>query len=677
MYCWTEIAVWGNELGIKETGLLFRSDIQGLRAIAVGAVVAYHLGLPISGGFVGVDVFFVISGFVISRLIMREADSSDGFSFKNFYGRRIKRILPIFVVVTAATLIASRFLLSPFGEIQQISRTGTWAAFLAANEQLLREDTYLGLVSNPLRHLWSLAVEEQFYILFPVGFVAFLRLSRRSIRYEDRARFVMGMFVAISLVACISLSHSGNSFFQQIAFFSTFTRTWQFLVGVVAAVLVKQSRSTQPVARIFLASSSVVGLCWSFLSLNETGTYPGLWALLPTLSTAGILISSERGTLLWRMLSLKPLVLVGDISYGLYLWHWPVVVFVARQTELTWNVALIIGIFSILLSRLTYHFIERPFREFKIKFRWLSFLAIAASSILLLTSSLIGRYADSQVARAFSPKVPEDSQLVRFGLGVRDTKLNLVETCNDPTAAIENLLSDCSNGAISGKPGILVIGDSHAAAIGDGLFVAAQNLGVGAVGFFEYGCPFIDGYTVQRIEDCVLSIDRSIELIHQLKPKVVVIAQSYSAYLTLEQPATTRVSPNANIAISADVSKEANRLVRSFELRLREILDGSRTVVILEEVPFAVMPGTRTADEFLSHMRLLEVVNGDLIGRFRGLKDVRLVNVNNVICPNDPPCALDEGGKLLYWHKTHLNRNGSLRLTRFWEDLIRREVGVS
>ncbi|NCZ92109.1 MAG: acyltransferase, partial [Actinobacteria bacterium] len=101
MYCWTEIAVWGNELGIKETGLLFRSDIQGLRAIAVGAVVAYHLGLPISGGFVGVDVFFVISGFVISRLIMRDADSSDGFSFKNFYGRRIKRILPIFVVVTA------------------------------------------------------------------------------------------------------------------------------------------------------------------------------------------------------------------------------------------------------------------------------------------------------------------------------------------------------------------------------------------------------------------------------------------------------------------------------------------------------------------------------------------------------------------------------------------------
>jgi peptidoglycan/LPS O-acetylase OafA/YrhL len=639
-------------------------------------VVAYHLGLPIPGGFVGVDMFFVISGFVISRQIMRDVGSSDGFTLRSFYGRRIKRILPIFCIVTLATLLASRFLLSPFGEIQQVSRTGIWSAFLAANEQLLREDTYLGLVGNPLRHLWSLAVEEQFYLLFPVGFVAFIRFSRQSIRHEDRARLLMVLLFVASLFACISLSNSEVSSFQQIAFFSAFTRSWQFLVGVFVAVFIEGSRPAGPLARNFLACFSLVGLCWSLVSLNESGNYPGLWAFLPTLSTAGILISSEPRTFLWGVLSLKPLVHIGDISYSLYLWHWPIIVFVSRQIELTWTISLLIGIVSLLLSRFTYRFVERPFREFNIRFRWLGLFAFFISGVILISSIFVARYAESLEARAFSPEVLKDSQLVRFGLGVRDTTLNISDTCNNPTATIAELIDDCSNGVNEENLEVLVLGDSHAAAIGDGVFEAAQNLGVGAVGFFEYGCPLIDGYTVQRIEDCVLSIARSIELVQQLNPKVVIVAQSFTAYLTSEQPATTRVSPDLGVAIASDVNEDVKKMLQSFELRLRQILNSSRQVLILEEVPFAVMPGTRTSNEFRSHMRLIEVVNAELLSGLHGAKEVRIINVNSFLCPDGPPCALDEGGKLLYWHKTHLNRNGSLRLSRFWEDVIRDAVGT-
>ena len=130
------------------------------------------------------------------------------------------------------------------------------------------------------------------------------------------------------------------------------------------------------------------------------------------------------------------------------------------------------------------------------------------------------------------------------------------------------------------------------------------------------------------------------------------------------------------VAIASDVNEDVKKMLQSFELRLRQILNSSRQVLILEEVPFAVMPGTRTSNEFRSHMRLIEVVNAELLSGLHGAKEVRIINVNSFLCPDGPPCALDEGGKLLYWHKTHLNRNGSLRLSRFWEDVIRDAVGT-
>ncbi len=655
----------------------FRTDVQGLRAIAVGLVIAYHLELPIIGGFLGVDVFFVISGFVISRSIIRDFNSSAGFSLQSFFSRRAKRILPIFFVVTLLTLISSQFFLSPFGEIRQVTETATWSALVLANEQLLRSDSYLGLIGNPLRHLWSLAVEEQFYLVFPFIFFIYLKTSQKSVKGEDRARVALGTITALSLLVCVLSANSKSSFLAQFSFFSVFSRAWQFFFGVAVALSLEKFKLAKSRPQQFLVLASAVGILWSVFSFAEDRGYPGLWALLPTISTACLLFSSIPGSFTFRILSFRPLVNLGDISYSMYLWHWPIVVYASRFVELNFLNSSLIVLLTIFLSLITYRFIELPFRAIRVKNSHLVVAVALMSATLMLTSFLIRNYAKTVETRAFAPRVSEDFNLVQFGLGARDTGLNLVEPCSDPSSTLSQLLNQCSNGVVGRRPSVLLLGDSHAAAIGDGLFEAGQELGEGVFSFFEYGCPLIDDYTVQRIEDCRTSIVRSLELVEESNPRVVIIAQSYSAYLTSEQTATSIISPDSTVKFSEKVKSEIQLLIKKFEARLNQIGNSSTTVVILEEVPFAVMPGTRTFEEFKSHTRLLAEVNKQLNQVFSNSNRVKIVNVDNQLCKNDPPCAVDEFGKLQYWHKTHLNRTGSLRLSDFWADLLRSELIAS
>lgn len=653
-------------VGWHSLGPDYRLDIQGLRGLAVVFVVLYHVGYPLPGGFTGVDIFFVISGYVITRLVLDNYSLAHHFSFKEFYSRRISRLMPLCALVTVVTVVVAHFRLSPFGEVQDVVSTGKWSIVFLANHQLLGVETYVGLESNPLRHLWSLAVEMQFYLAYPILLVSLLRLRSRGIRGEDRAAFLFVFFFLTSFAMCLYLSHFGGSISQRVSFFAAPTRAWQFLLGSAAVLYFEPRVSRDSSARRIVGFASVIGLVWSALVLVESSTYPGVWAILPTLSTFGILISSSPGSLLHRILTVWPLRFIGDLSYGLYLWHWPIVVYVERSHTMSLGYKIAVICVSLLLALASYSVIENPIRRsFRSPRRAVIILGL---SISLLTAGVVvvGGSANRVYLRALSPTIEADAQLVRFGLGARDTILDFVDACSNPETPLVELEKVCTNSVNRDATRILLLGDSHAAALGDGLILAGDELGMSVMGFFEYGCPFIDGYAAQRIDDCVKSIEKSTALVREWKPDIVVIAQSYSAYATFEQEATSIVDVDPGIPFSQEVRTRVFGLVSDALVKIKELTEMGTKTILVREVPFAIMPGTSTKEEFLAHSRLLDLVNEEIDRQLIPNPRLTVLDPTSDVCPIGPPCALDNEGHLLYWHKTHLNRRGSERLKSFW-----------
>jgi len=333
--------------------LTYRRDIDGLRAVAVLAVVGYHaFPASVRGGFVGVDVFFVISGFLITSILLEEAH--DGrFSIPNFYKRRIRRIFPALLVVMATVLFAGWFLLLP-REFETIGKNILASAFFAANLVLMRGVGYFEPSEdlNPLLHLWSLGVEEQFYIFWPM--LIFLGV-----------RFKLSPMRSIATIALVSFAFNLWQTGQHPTanFYDPISRFWELLLGAGLA----HSRLTG--FRLSVISSQIASVVGSLLIgvavlvVRDTFDFPGWWALLPTLGSALVILAGEGAVVNRTFLSCRPAVFVGLISYPLYLWHWPLFAFarliVAPSTILT----SVLVVAAFLLSVATYYFVELPLRR--------------------------------------------------------------------------------------------------------------------------------------------------------------------------------------------------------------------------------------------------------------------------------------------------------------------------
>jgi peptidoglycan/LPS O-acetylase OafA/YrhL len=333
----------------------YRPDIDGLRAIAVTSVVAFHT-FPnfFKGGFVGVDIFFVISGFLISGIIV-DAIEMCRFSYFDFYARRIRRIFPALVIVVAATLIVGWYILLP-DEFQRLGKHLVAGAVFAVNFALWSESGYFDAASDtkPLLHLWSLAIEEQFYILWPL--VLGLVWKRKR-----------GLLLATLSIAAISFAYNvinvGHN--PAAAFYSPLSRFWELMVGGVLAYLVRQKSEW---LSKYSNQRSAIGLLLILISvfmLNREFAFPGYWALLPTLG-AFFVISAESDSWISKyILGNRLLVGVGLISYPLYLWHWPILVFakIVKGRVLTPTDRVTVIITSVALAFLTYRFVEYPIRR--------------------------------------------------------------------------------------------------------------------------------------------------------------------------------------------------------------------------------------------------------------------------------------------------------------------------
>jgi peptidoglycan/LPS O-acetylase OafA/YrhL len=300
-----------------------RRDIEGLRALAVVAVLLYHFGVPgFDGGFIGVDVFFVISGFLITSLLLHERTVSGTVSIKRFYARRARRLLPISATVIVATVIAAAVWL-PATRLHNIAEDARAAALFGANLLFAHRGTnYLtaGLDPSPLRHYWSLAVEEQFYVIWP-GLIALITIGAGNVR--RRTAWAMGVIVVVSFTLSALLTADSPSW----SYFGLHTRAWELGAGALLACLVTTVGRIPETARAVLGWLGLAGIVASAITVGAVAVFPGWAAALPVLATVAALVPGDHTPRSpAKALAFAPLQFVGARSYSLYLWHWPVIV---------------------------------------------------------------------------------------------------------------------------------------------------------------------------------------------------------------------------------------------------------------------------------------------------------------------------------------------------------------
>ena len=352
----------------------YRADIDGLRAIAVLAVVAFHSGFErlAPGGFVGVDIFFVISGFLITKIIYHDIDRKT-YSVARFYTRRALRILPALSVMFLACWICGVFIYFP-AELHHLSTSLIAASLFVSNVNLYFTSNYFAQSAdiNPVLHTWSLAVEEQFYILFPVVVWSLKRLSVQN------RRIALAGLTVLSLVAASVMVHVDSS----AAFYLVQYRAWELLMGALLSV------EAVPAIRNSIVAEGVgiVGLlliAGAMLMLDKTSLFPGLSALAPCVGAAALIhAGTDRQTVASRLLGLAPLRFIGLISYSLYLWHWPVIVFgsLLHQPRGVLDKATLVVI-SIVLAAASWRFVERPFRRHDLRSTSTRTLSLSAAVV--------------------------------------------------------------------------------------------------------------------------------------------------------------------------------------------------------------------------------------------------------------------------------------------------------
>ncbi len=347
----------------------FRPDIEGLRAIAVGLVILYHAyGEPFTGGFVGVDVFFVISGFLITGLLLKEHKRAGRISIVGFYARRVRRILPAATVVVLFTLFATYQWLG-FIAGNLVANDAKWTAIFAANIHFgfVGNDYFAAqLPPSPLQHMWSLGVEEQFYVVWPGVFLVLVLLARGA----QHRKALAG---ALSLIIAASLLWSVNqtAVSQTWAYFSPLTRAWELALGALVAVLAPTiARLRHAWVPQALALTGLAGILLAAVVLTSETRYPGIAATLPVIGSAVLIAAgcANQRTIVGRALSVRPMQWLGARSYSMYLWHWPLLIIPAQYATKELGAVQNTGwvLLTVVASAITYRLVENPVRRSKL-----------------------------------------------------------------------------------------------------------------------------------------------------------------------------------------------------------------------------------------------------------------------------------------------------------------------
>lgn len=654
----------------------YRADIDGLRALAILSVVLFHSGIiRLSGGFTGVDIFFVISGYLIGGHIWKELREG-AFSYQHFYQRRARRILPALYAVTVFAMIAGLLLLSP-RDLLQLGRSAFAATLSVSNILFCKSANYFAGSSdrNPLLMTWSLGVEEQFYFVIPWLMAIIARI---------RSRWILPAIAASSLCsfvfACLVSVHH-----PMAAFYLLPARAWELGVGVALAVY-ETKREQKTVARwLDIGGLSALGLMMGAMVVHRAGFATSPWTVLPAVAGTALAIAVPGSWVNRRLLSALPLRFIGRISYSWYLWHWPLLSLLhilyggaipaARQAE---AVAV-----SFLLAVFSYFVIEQPFRRSAASANRTLLRYATASGVVLAACAAIW------LSRGIPQRLPALAQMENPGEALRSDPCLAGLQRDQP-----NLSAVCYDTA-GQMPVVALWGDSHSAAIAPGLRVLARTQGYAFAQLGKASCPPLTGVThfIPRIpelaEGCARFNDAVLARLRaDARIRIVILSAVWAApfYRDWENG---WLAADLSHAQQAPTAQAASTLfVTSLEATIDRLQQWGKQVIVLEDLPsFAVDPVWRVESARIPARRQLlqwfEVAHADDVGfdipdsdpnfalseslieqAVAHAQGAMALDLKPALCNNSGQCAYRKDDTLLYVDGGHLSRDGALYAVR-------------
>ena len=656
---WGRMTIFEDPRAPGHAELRYRPDVDGLRAVAVLCVVFYHYGFwQVPGGFVGVDVFFVISGFLITGIIHREM--ADGrFTIRHFYERRIRRIFPALFAMLSVATVAAWLLLFPV-DFEAYAKSLMATAFFAANFEFWREVGYFDISASlkPLLHLWSIAVEEQFYLLFPPLLLLVGASSRR------RLLCVIGGLLVVSFAFSVwAVGHSAPT-----AFYLLPARMWELMLGAVVALapLPALSRRWREAA----AFAGVSLIAWAVWTYDRWMPFPGAAALAPCLGAALVIYAGQQPNLVARALSGKPVVFVGLISYSLYLWHWPVLVFaqIALNRALhPWEIYACIAL-SFVLAAISWRFVERPIRiDRGLEWRALFGSAAAAMSIAAICGVAVAsargvpQRLQPEIRKILAEERDHEPRMdICFGLDAHDVRKGRL----------------CRIGSMKAEtPSFILWGDSHADALLPAVQQVAQQNGRAGLFAGTDSCAPLLGVVRPDAPKCKPFNDAVARLATKPAIREVILDARWSknAYGTARGEGDWRIFPRDENGEGTDLRSTEAVFYRGLERTVQKLTRAGKKVVIVASVPEAgysvprVMAHmridgdqrnlTHSLSKFLAHQKFVF----SALTRMHVRYGAKILYPHEILCATGK-CELSMDDRPLYRDEHHLSVFGALQL---------------
>jgi len=642
----------------------YRPDIDGLRAVAVLAVVAFHASAPIApGGFVGVDIFFVISGYLITSLLVREIDSGT-YSTWRFYERRLRRIAPASLVVCAVASVVAALIYLP-SEFELFGKSLTASLLIHANIFFYKEAGYFQAPEDvmPLLHIWSLSVEEQFYVFFPIVLVL---LSKWRIRKLGIVLLLLASFIA----SCVAVVVTPDA-----AFYLAQYRAWELLLGSLLALgMVPQPDRRAANIASWLGGALIIFSIWG---LSSRSTFPGWNAAFPCLG-AILLIYAGPQAMLNRWLSSAPAVGVGLISYSLYLWHWPLLAFGAAivMRPLHPQEAAIAVALAFVLAWLSYRFVETPFRR---PINRVSLTPIFASIALLFAVSATATFTEGAGWRLSADAVRLDAVAKKYGMRENCRPSELAQS-DERVRRLTRTIELCVLGDPTVEPTVILWGDSHAGAVAPGLNEALAQAGKSGYQFSQPGCPPIENIDqISRYTGrCKDMRDLVFETISSFGKKPVIILAARWAYYFEGTPYTNERERDPFILSPAEMFAPVSAGLDGALAKLRETGASIAIMTSVPEVSYDVpsaMGRTQilgleldlapTRAEYDARQRRADMELTELAEKY----GATLLNAGAHLCNGDK-CEIQREGVPLYTDNDHLSVFGTMVLAPMFTQVI-------
>lgn len=643
----------------------YRADIDGLRAISVLSVLIYHAKFYINdtillpGGFLGVDIFFVISGYLISSIIFKEFNTNNNFSFKNFYNRRIRRIIPVLMFVTLTAIPLGYIFLLPYNLIE-FSNSIFFSTFFLSNIYFILEGLQYGAdisISKPFLHTWSLSVEEQFYFFFPLLTLFFLKFIKKYIIVVLIIILIISLFVA-------ELQSNQNSL---INFYLLSSRIWELFFGVIIAYLHNKNISLIKNNYLieFLTIFSFSLIISSFIFFNNELKHPSFVTTIPVLSTSLIIYLNVHNTIINKFLSLKFFVNVGLISYSLYLWHFPILSFM-HLLGLNGNLFSLIGlIISFPLSILTYHFIEKKFRNKSVINNKFCYIFLSLSIIVVCIFTLFTHKTDGFIDRS---KILFKKDLAKKPWEILRNSNN--EICHLKTDFF------CNFNYKNSSNNIFLVGDSHMITLGQSLYDYSFKEKINFISMTNGGCYFFPDfdYINLKTDDIGFGCDKKYQLkrIQNILDKdnsVIILGGNLNRYLSntdINGVSSDFIFGNSNISFHETFKKNLNLILENNKViliypipeipfnPLTKIFETSNTFIYKDLKNYIKKNKLKTSlDEYFIRSKnsfdFLDSINH---------KNLFKVFPHKAFC-NETNCFVHNSNKLFYFDSEHLSVSGA------------------